>query len=124
MMGLCFTNMKSEKAHAIWNNRKVLFDCVEGNVTICLSDILFIEAYGHKNTIHTYTTDYHIYEYMDSLEKRLSDKGFIRVHRSYIVNPKHVVNINNYMITLDDGSEIPVPKARYKQVKEMILQDV
>lgn len=105
-------------------NRKILFDCVEGSVPICLSGILFIEAYGHKNTIHTDTRDYHIYEYMDSLEQRLSGEGFVRVHRSYIVNPKHVANINNYMITLDDGSEIPVPKARYKNVKEMILQGI
>ncbi len=105
-------------------NRKILFDCVEGSVPICLSGILFIEAYGHKNTIHTDKGDYHIYEYMDSLEQRLSSEGFIRVHRSYIVNPKHVANINNYMITLDDGREIPVPKAKYKQVKEMILQGI
>ena len=116
--------MKTGSEKVMRENRKILFDCVEGSVPICLSGILFIEAYGHKNTIHTDTRDYHIYEYMDSLEQRLSGEGFVRVHRSYIVNPKHVVNINNYMITLDDGSEIPVPKVRYKNVKEMILQGI
>ena len=103
---------------------KIIFDCVEGSVPICLSGILFIEAYEHKNTIHTDSHDYHIYEYMDSLERRLSGYGFVRAHRSYIVNPKRVANINNYMITLDDGREIPVSKARYKQVKEMILRGI
>ncbi len=116
--------MKTGSEKVMRENRKILFDCVEGSVPICLSGILFIEAYGHKNTIHTDTQDYHIYEYMDSLEQRLSGEGFVRVHRSYIVNPEHVANINNYTITLDDSSEIPVSKARYKQVKEMILQGI
>ena len=60
----------------------------------------------------------------NSFSMTLSDEGFVRVHRSYIVNPEHVANINNYTITLDDSSEIPVSKARYKQVKEMILQGI
>ena len=40
------------------------------------------------------------------------------MHNSYLVNMGHIRSINNYMLTLDDERRIPVPKARYKQVKQ------
>ena len=103
------------------DNSRILFECVEGKVTIRPTDIIYIEAYDHKNTIHTVNQQYHIYESIDSLEARLRDVGFIRVHRSYIVNIDHVQKINNYMVTLDGNVELPVSKARYKDIKRLIL---
>lgn len=102
-------------------NTRILFECVEGKVTIRPTDIIYIEAYDHKNTIHTMKQQYHIYESIDSLDARLKDEGFIRVHRSYIVNIDHVQKINNYVMTLDCNAEIPVSKAKYKDIKRLIL---
>ena len=101
--------------------RMAIFDCVEGGVTIALSDIVYIEAFKHKNTIHTVIGEYHIYESMNSLQSKLCDRGFLRVHRGYIVNKDHVLKINNYIITLTDGIEIPVPKTKYKAIKDLIM---
>jgi DNA-binding LytR/AlgR family response regulator len=102
-------------------NSRILFECVEGKVTIRPSEILYIEAYDHKNTIHTRNQKYHIYESINSLETRLKDEGFIRVHRSYIVNIDHIRKINNYMMTLDSNVELPISKAKYKDIKRLIL---
>ena len=102
-------------------NSRILFECVEGKVTIRPSEILYIEAYDHKNTIHTRNQKYHIYESINSLETRLKDEGFIRVHRSYIVNIDHIRKINNYMMTLDCNVELPISKAKYKDIKRLIL---
>lgn len=103
------------------NTNRVLFECVEGTVTIRSSEIIYIEAYDHKNVIHTRSQQYHIYESIDSLEMRLKENGLIRVHRSYIVNIDHVQKINNYVLTLDCNTEIPVSKAKYKHIKELVL---
>ena len=102
-------------------NSRILFESVEGKVTIRPSEILYIEAYDHKNTIHTRNQKYHIYESINSLETRLKDEGFIRVHRSYIVNTDHIRKINNYMMTLDCNVELPISKAKYKDIKRLIL---
>ena len=102
-------------------NSRILFECVEGKVTIRPSEILYIEAYDHKNTIHTRNQKYHIYESINSLETRLKDEVFIRVHRSYIVNIDHIRKINNYMMTLDCNVELPISKAKYKDIKRLIL---
>ena len=35
-------------------------------------------------------------------------KSFIQIHRSYIVNMKHVVSVERTFVTLDDGTRLPV----------------
>ena len=98
--------------------KNMLFNCVEGDVDIMLSEIVFIETTGHKSIIHLGSEDYHLYESMDELENRLKVYGFIRVHQSYMVNIRHIRSINNYVLILDTGYEIKIPKARYKQVRQ------
>ena len=94
------------------------FSCVEGDVNLKLSDIVYIEVRGHRSEIHLKKECYHIYEPIKSIEKRLKDFDFSRIHQSYVVNLRHVKKINNYILTLDTGREIMVPKSRYKKVKE------
>ena len=98
--------------------RHILFSCVEGQVDIKLREIVFIETTGHKSIIHLESKDYHLYESMDEIEGKLKIYGFLRVHQSYMVNLRFVRRINNYILTLDNGYEIKVPKARYKQVRQ------
>lgn len=98
--------------------KEMLFSCVEGEVRIKLSEIIFVETTGHKSIIHLETNDYHLYESMDEMEKRLKMFGFIRVHQSFLVNASHIRSINNYILILDTGYEIRIPKARYKKVRE------
>ena len=59
-----------------------------------------------------------IYEKLEELEERLKAQGFLRTHKSFLVNMEHIRNINSYILTLDNDRQISVPKARYKQVKQ------
>ena len=45
------------------------------------------------------------------------DMGFVRAHLSFLVNMKYITQISSYVMTLTTGKKIPVPKARYAQVK-------
>ena len=96
----------------------IVLDCVEGEVRIKANDIIMIETSGHKNIICLKEQKYQIYEKLDILTEKLKEYGFLRVHNSYLVNMGHIRSINNYMLTLDDERRLPVPKARYKQVKQ------
>ena len=96
----------------------IVLDCVEGEVRIKANDIIMIETSGHKNIICLKEQKYQIYEKLDILTEKLKEYGFLRVHNSYLVNMGHIRSINNYMLTLDDERQLPVPKARYKQVKQ------
>ena len=96
----------------------IVLDCVEGEVRIKANDIIMIETSGHKNIICLKERRYQIYEKLDILTEKLKEYGFLRVHNSYLVNMGHIRSINNYTLTLDDERQLPVPKARYKQVKQ------
>ena len=96
----------------------VVFSCVEGEIRLKASDIILFETSGHKCLIQLHDRTYQIYEKLENLEKMLNGLGFLRTHKSFLVNMAHIRNINSYILTLDNGREISVPKARYKQVKQ------
>lgn len=96
---------------------KLLLSCVEGNVSVGAFEIIYIETMGHRNIVHLKDQDFHIYEKLDTFEQLLRAHGFLRVHKSYLVNMQHIRNINSYVMTLDNGVKVSVPKARYKDVK-------
>ena len=50
------------------------------------SNIVYIESYGHDIICHTIEDDYAIREKLYEIEGLFESYGFIRVHKSYIVN--------------------------------------
>ena len=101
--------------------KKILLSCVEGDTRFNVSDIILIETCAHRNDIHAVDKQYHIYETMDSLEEKLRGYGFLRVHRSYLVNMQHIQSIGSYKISMDNGETVPVPRARYTEIKREYL---
>jgi len=91
---------------------------------INIQDILYIESKLHL--LHFYMADkgaedYSMYETLDNIEERLSEYNFLRIHQSYLVNLKHIKKVSLYKIILSDDTELVVPKARYKAVREAIV---
>lgn len=64
---------------------------------------------------------YQIYEKLDWVEEKLSGFHFLRIHKSYLVNMKHIRKINNYTAFLDTGEELPVPRSRFRAAKETFV---
>lgn len=114
-----FTECMDDICGEIRKKSKVIaFSCVEGDMRLKASDIILIETSGHKNLIKLKKMTYQIYKKLDDLEEMLKSYGFLRTHNSYLVNMAHIRGINSYVLTLDDGRQLPVPKARYKQVRQ------
>lgn len=81
------------------------------NVKMNFSDILFIE--GLKDYVKIYTTDNKFTLTLISLiklENLLSSKGFSRIHRSYIINIKHVKSIQKNKVLISD-KRIPISES-------------
>ena len=114
-----FTECMDDICGEIRKKSKVIaFSCVEGDMRLKASDIILIETSGHKNLIKLKNVTYQIYKKLDDLEEMLKGYGFLRAHNSFLVNMAHIRGINSYVLTLDDGRQLPVPKARYKQVRQ------
>jgi DNA-binding LytR/AlgR family response regulator len=81
------------------------------NVKMNFSDILFIE--GLKDYVKIYTIDNKFTLTLISLiklENLLSNKGFSRIHRSYIINIKHVKSIQKNKVLISD-KRIPISES-------------
>ena len=114
-----FTECMDDICGEIRKKSKIItFSCVEGDMRLKASDIILIETSGRKNLIRLQNQTYQIYEKLDVLEEMLKGYGFLRTHNSFLVNMAHIRGINSYVLTLDDGRQLPVPKARYKQVRQ------
>lgn len=104
--------------------RQVEFSFMEGHKKLYTDNILYVESKKHKSIfiyLETEPIQYHIYEKLDHIEKTLESYGFLRIHKSYLVNMKHILKINNYIAFLDTGEELPVPRLRFREVKEIFV---
>ena len=99
------------------NSRILEFRFVEGMIKLYADDIIYIETELHKNVFYTEKGTFQIYKKLDELENELKNMGFVRAHLSFLVNMKYITKISSYVMTLTTGKKIPVPKARYAQVK-------
>lgn len=100
---------------------RINFSFLEGEKWLYTDNIFYVESQRHK-AVFFYLDDkmenYHIYEKLDVIEERLSGYGFLRIHKSYLVNMKHICRISNYTAYLDNGEELSVPRLKYQAVKE------
>lgn len=106
---------------------QVTFPFMDGEKTLYTDNILYIESKKHKsyfyyiqsNTTQSGITIFQIYKKLDCIEETLSKHGFLRIHKSYLVNMKHICKISNDTAFLDTSEELPIPRLRYQKVKEL-----
>lgn len=100
------------------------FDFKEGTKEVSLERLLYIESKLHKLEFHVMEDDmkiYTMYETLNALEERLEANEFIRIHQSYLVNVKYIMNVVRYKVVLTNGVELAIPKVRYTYVKEKFI---
>ena len=97
------------------------------NKSCALSEILYFESMSHDIFVHL--TNLEIYKInrdaglnLQILETNLSGKGFIRVHRSYLVNYEHIYVINRQTIELKSQEMIQVNPHKTGEIKKIYQQ--
>lgn len=94
---------------------RFFFDTTDkGKVLFRFYEITYIETYSRRVKIHTRIDELIGYKKMKDYEKILEDYGFARCHAAYIVNMQYIHRINGLILTLKDGTEIPISKTRKK----------
>lgn len=103
---------------------QVVFSFMEGEKKLYIDNILYVESNKHKSIFHYMETDlthYQIYSKLDAIEQKLSGYGFLRIHKSYLVNMKHICKIHHYTAYLDTGLELPIPRSRFRNANETFV---
>ena len=76
---------------------------------LATDDILYLEKDGNYVTFHTKEKKILSRLNMSQLLELLPDKGFIRVHKSYIIALAHIDIVENHQVSIA-GKKIPVTK--------------
>jgi len=88
-----------------------------------LSDIYYFET-TMDHMVHVWYAggDFVFQSSLSALEKRLSDHGFFRAHRSFLVSLQQMHRLTFDQITLNTGAEVPVSRGCYAALKTALHQ--
>lgn len=90
-------------------------------IQINVSNITYIEVYGHKTMLHTKHTELSIRESLVSIEAMLQGLDFLRCYRYFIINMAWVARLNKNGFLMKDGREIPISRDTGSEIKRIYL---
>lgn len=74
------------------------------------TDILFVEAIDNYAYLYTENEKFMISHTLKSIEEKLNGKGFVRVHRSYLINFEKITSISEGMVFINNH-HLPIGKS-------------
>lgn len=92
------------------------------NINLLPDDILYLEVRQHSVTaVMRQQTEYSFYASLSELEQRLEPLGFLRIHKSYLVNMKYLKKFQCRETLLKNGITLRVGETRYAENKRKYL---
>lgn len=119
-MGKMESHYMKEEILRLTSDRKLSVCDVNGSlIFLQLSDVMFISALGKETVVRTLTDCIFAKNSIKELAQQTQD-CFVMTHRSYLVNPQYITAIRRYAITMRDGTELPVPRKKYDEIRRQI----
>lgn len=117
VLGLYLERRGSEKSPRIVLQIENRTEAVE------VKNVLYIE--GARKVQQIYITGHdkpgEIRYSMQELEDELKPAGFLRVHKGYLVNYRHIRVFEGSDVLLDNGQRIPVSRRKLQEIKEAYM---
>lgn len=88
---------------------------------VIVEDICFIQAMENYVVIHTQNQKIMSLMTVKSMEEKLPDSEFLRIHKSYIVNINKVVSIEGNSLNVK-SQRLPISRQKKQEVLERIIR--
>ena len=105
---------------------KLPVDGTTGTLLVRLADVRHVHVRGHAVFVKTFESEHRARSTLADLEVRLAPRGFLRVHRGFLVNLEHVSEVEPFfngtlLLRMDDRerSEIPVGRSAAPRLREL-----
>ncbi|MFI7596531.1 LytR/AlgR family response regulator transcription factor [Actinoplanes sp. NPDC049681] len=89
------------------------------------SSVRWVEAQGDYARLHTADASHLVRVSLATLAERWADAGFVRIHRSYLVQLRLVAELrltqSGYVVTID-GTELPVSRRHTRELKDKLIR--
>ena len=94
-------------------------------IDLPIEDVLYMEVMQHNVTVYVRkgksVKSYEIYSSLSDLEERLADRGFLRIHKSILVNLRRITKFQSKAAVLDNGTTLRVSEKGYAENKKKYL---
>lgn len=112
-------------AHAQKKKQQVLtVTCAGESRMIPISEILYFEVQNYIIVVHYGDHEsFEFYSTLGKIENALLGHGFLRVHRSYLINLNQMRGFVRQEVLLSDGAKIPVGRKYTDQLRQEILKE-
>lgn len=98
------------------------FSVEQGKKLTNVISIIYIEVQSHKLTVHLQDDSFTANGNLSDVEKAIAPYGFIRIHKSYLVNFRYINFINQKEIILDDGNKLPISRGKLDSAKLALMR--
>lgn len=92
----------------------------EGEESLSLRDVSFIESRGHTCEIHLPGRTVSIRRSINELSDELG-AAFFRCHKSFMLNFVHVEELGRKCFLMDDGASVPISATKLRESKSAFL---
>lgn len=86
----------------------IVLSCAGDQRRLPVSQIYYFEVINRIVTVHYSGGTFEFYSTLSKIEDTLANRGFVRIHRSYLVAEKYIEGISHREVTLSDGTRLPV----------------
>ena len=92
-------------------------------VSVPVEKVLYLEVHQHRITIRMTggQEGYSFNASLNDLEPKLDPFGFLRIHKSYLANMRHLRKLQCREAVLDDGTVLRVSEKSYQDTKQKYL---
>jgi two-component system LytT family response regulator len=99
---------------------------VDGRLTLVrVTDIDWLGALGNYVSVHVGTKSWLLRETISAMEQRLAPHGFVRIHRSTLVNIQRVIELRSlrdgeFTVVLGDGTALKLSRS-YRDALDQLV---
>lgn len=94
----------------------------QGVTRLRSQDIFYFESDVRTVVVHSGGTSHAFTGKISHIAQRLEADGFIRIHKSYVVNARHVASVERDTIAMEDGTVLPISRHRAKEIRLAMLR--
>ena len=117
--------MEQDLQAALWKSERlrrtgfhrVAFLQGEERLVLPKKEILYLDSDRHEIRVHTKKSVYRISETLSVCEEKLKRAGFVRIHKSFLVNMYHIYHLGRDSLVLSNEERLYISRYRYPEVK-------
>lgn len=84
---------------------------------LTVKDVVYIESFNHTLVIHMAGGDLSFPQTLSEITQALPENTFCQIHKSYLVNMEHIMELTRSEAVLSNGVKLPVGRKYYNDAQ-------